>query len=233
MLWTTSFGDSSPVDYGSVTLESESVYDSLSTNKKGADAILRPMAKKEIARLKESDAPITHTGFYQQAENGYARNLPELTLHQVMRRLMRILEGELQKNISKLENPKDVTLLMPPAIKNGKKFYPAELSNVPEYKEYFYKKENSKPSVLSHQYQGNLRPVDDLDVALRGGDVNAVKSLYKENPNAGQSIHSKVGWKSILAKNDLLAISDPSIAKEQEKVKKMLDEQSRWGKGNH
>jgi hypothetical protein len=52
--------------------------------------------------------------------------------------------------------------------------------------------------------------------------------LYKPNPAAGESVHAKVGWKSLLAKNDLLAASDPKMVKQMEEVKVMFHKKAAW-----
>lgn len=152
--------------------------------------MVRPLAKEEISRLKAADKSTKGIGFYHTAEEGYSRNLSELTLHQVMRRLMRLVDTELRKNIIKLESAVDSTLLIPPSEKKLDSFYPDSLNKYPEYKDYYYKKEASKPTHHSHQFQGSLRPADDLDAIFRGGGDSA--SLYTRNPDAGGSLHSKV-----------------------------------------
>ena len=55
--------------------------------------------------------------------------------------------------------------------------------------------------------------MDQLDVACRGSlDPHAVDAvLYQSNPKAGASIHSQLGWKSVLSRNDDLASSDPKV----------------------
>lgn len=198
-----------------------------------SDSTLRTLAREESTRLHESDNKVHPDNFYTRADKGYARNLPELTLHQIMRRLMRILEQQLQKNITKLENNLDVTLLHPSADIDRNTFYPNELNTkkYSEYREYFYKKENNKPPHLSHEFLGSLRPVDDLHDLFRGGNIDRSHYFESNTETTGQSIHSTVGWKSTLARYDSLASSDPSIAKQQQQVKKLLENQGKWAKG--
>jgi hypothetical protein len=52
-----------------------------------------------MKRLQLKDNPLDSYQFYSESTEGYCRNYPELTLHQVMRRLMRLVQDRLQTNI--------------------------------------------------------------------------------------------------------------------------------------
>jgi hypothetical protein len=188
---------------------------------------LRPLAQERLAELRESDA--TSAGsftFFCHSDHTYARSYAELTLQQVMRRMMRLLEKQLIKNADNLEADFDTTLLHPPSDKVGKKFYPEEFLEVKDFREYFYKKESKVKGNLNYKYQGNIRPIDELDL-FRGNSLDK-SSFYETKGNAGESIHAKNTWKSILAKNDTLANSDPIMAKKQEKINQLFKNQSKW-----
>ena len=74
-------------------------------------------------QLRESDFALGGFEFFARADEGYNRTLPELTLHQVLRRLMRLVERQLIANAEKLEAKVDVTLLHPPNEKERVNFY--------------------------------------------------------------------------------------------------------------
>lgn len=86
--------------------------------------------------------------------------------------------------------------------------------------------------IHAHQHNGAIRPEDAMSVYFRDSGslkkVDSTLSLYEPNAKAGQSIHGKIGWKSILAKNDELAISDPKMAEKLEELTKLESQQSAW-----
>lgn len=55
-------------------------------------------------------------------------------------------------------------------------------------------------------------------------------ALYKTDPDALQSIHSKLGWKDLLSKYDDLANSDPKMIEKAKEVKKLFEAQAAWGR---
>jgi hypothetical protein len=61
-----------------------------------------------------------------------------------------------------------------------------------------------------------------------GGDGNKTHSLFEPNAKAGQSVHGIIGWKSILATNDDLAIADPKMAEKLTELAKSESQQSAW-----
>lgn len=189
--------------------------------------VVRPKAQIAEKILQVSDAKLGSYEFFTEAEEGYARTYPELTLHQVMRRLMRLLEKQLYKNAENLEAAFDTTLLHPPFEKDRDTFYPEELTKVKEYKEYFLAKELKKDRKLMYKHQAGVRPPDDLDPLFRGGSVDD-RFIYSTNPKAGQSMHGKNTWKSVLSHSDDLASSDPMMAKKQAKIDKLFHDQSKW-----
>ncbi len=199
------------------------------TNVKVDMNTVRPAATNAMEKLRETDKPLGGFEFFTKAEEGYSRSFAELTLHQVMRRIMRLLERQISSNKEKLEASFDVTLLHPPAEKDSEKFYSDELFKIKEYRDYFVKKEMKKDRKPIHRHQAGVRPPDQLDVIFRGAMSESTDDfLFKVDPKAGQSIHGKNTWKSILANNDDLAISDPTMAAKQAALDKQFHQQSKW-----
>ena len=197
-------------------------------------ADLRPLRENSVEAkedMRVSDYSIGGFEFFAHAEEGYSRSIPELSLHQVLRRLMRLLERDLIRNAEKLENEYDVTLLHPPHEKDRDVFYTEAIGKIKKHKEYFIKKalKDERTARLAYKFQGQLRPDDQLDGIFRGskGGMQDL-SLYKTNPKAGASQHSKIGWKSNLAKYDQLAVSDPTALAKAEAVEKLFKDQGAW-----
>lgn len=188
---------------------------------------VRPQAQKEQKRLHELDGKVGTFAFFAESEEGYADNYSQLTLHQVMRRLMRLLERQLHQNTAELEAKFDTTLLHPPKQKVGETFYPEELKKVKEYRDYFIEKEKKKEHKKIYQNQSSVRCSDELDPLFRGGST-VDDFLYKVNPKAGASMHSKNTWKSVLSHTDELATSDPLMAKKEGKLQELFRNQSKW-----
>lgn len=82
--------------------------------------------------------------------------------------------------------------------------------------------------IHSHQHYGSIRPEDQMEVYYRGKNMNDVVKLYETNPIAGQSMHGKIGWKSILSTGDDLAISDPKMMEKLNELKGL--ESKQWYK---
>jgi hypothetical protein len=195
--------------------------------KKVDTGVTRPPALAEEERLREQDAKIGTFAFFAEAEEGHADSYAQMSLHQVMRRLMRLLERQLHKNTQELEATFDTSLLHPPFQKERNTFYPPELSEIKEYRDYFYEKEKKKENRKVYQNQSSVRSADELDPLFRGGNLND-DFLYKVNPRAGASMHSKNTWKSILSHSDDLASSDPTMAKKEQKLQELFRSQSKW-----
>jgi hypothetical protein len=190
--------------------------------------IVRQDAQLRLAELRETDmAPEGLFTFFTHSQHTYARTFAELSLQQVMRRLMRLLEKQLLSNADNLEAEFDTTLLHPPSDKVGTSFYPEELRNAKEFRDYFYQQSLKKHVDLNYNFQGNVRPIDDLDVLFRG-NFHDKGELYKTKVNAGESIHAKNTWKSVLAKFDTLSDSDPTMARKQQKINQLFKNQSKW-----
>jgi hypothetical protein len=99
---------------------------------------------------------------------------------------------------------------------------------VKEYRDYFLAKEHKKDrNKKIYQNQSSVRCADELDPIFRGGMVSD-EFLYKVNPDAGASMHSKNTWKSVLSHSDDLASSDPIMAKKQAKLQALFRNQSKW-----
>lgn len=102
------------------------------------------------------------------------------------------------------------------------------------FREYFHQHAMKKDRQFhAHQHSGAIRPEDAMSVYFRVGGKSkkgddSSLSLYEPNPKAGQSIHGKIGWKSILAKNDELAISDPKMAEKLQELTRLESQQSAW-----
>ncbi|RYH15594.1 hypothetical protein EON65_31535 [archaeon] len=188
---------------------------------------VRPQAMMNLSTLKQSDEQLGSFGFYKKAGNAYATDYAQLTLHQVMRRMMRLLETHLRHSEEELTARHDSTLLHPPMDRPGKVCYPKEVEAEQEYRDYFINRVLKKDKKLRYKNQASLRPIDDLDPLFRGGDVRD-DFLYKTNPNAGESMHAKNTWKSVLARHDILANSDPTLAKKQADLDKLFRNQSKW-----
>lgn len=123
---------------------------------------LRPIANAEVKRLRDADARVVQQQlemydekmggssmyeFLTVGKEGYDRNYSELNLHQVMRRIMRMVEQEVLKNATKLENSFDVTLLHPPNKKPQADFFPKELwEKDKEFRDYAIMKDSKKKS---------------------------------------------------------------------------------------
>jgi hypothetical protein len=93
-----------------------------------------------------SDLGCNAFDFLTKTAEGYARDLSELSLHHILRNVIKILEIQLRKNRDKLNSNIDVMLLRPPNEINSNKFYPEKMKKFEEYREYYYDKniKNSK-----------------------------------------------------------------------------------------
>ena len=202
-----------------------------------AKASIKILDLATLTELKISDRGVREYEFYTRAEEGYSRTLPEVTLHQVLRKLMRLLERDLDQNRRNLEAKVDTTLLHPPVLPEAEHFYPPEMGKMKEYTEYFASKAKraERTDRLAYKFQGNTRPADALDALFRGtgstskeANMAATLALYKPDPKAGESAHSKIGWKSNLATNDLLAVADPRAAAKAKEVENLFRAQGAW-----
>lgn len=192
---------------------------------------LRSDTIAEQKRLQSADKNTKSFNFFTVAEEGYTRDMGELTLHQVLRRLIRLLQTQLENNASNLENKRDTTLLHPPVKKAGEHFYPDAIADIPEYRDYYYKKLAKKDkSKKAYKYNGNIRPVDELDGLFRGKTDDNGYFNDEYVADAGGSLHSKIGWKHILAQNNELASSDMKQLEEVAKIKELYTQQSAWVK---
>jgi predicted nucleic acid-binding Zn-ribbon protein len=140
---------------------------------------LRQPSTQRLQELQETDLEnIQHSfSFYNSCESNYNRNYSELTLQQVMRRVIRLVQSNLSHQTQELESTFDTTLLVPPIAKVTKHFYPSSLmdddKNRKELREYYLKKEEENEakknaSRLAYKSQVSLRPLDELDDFFRG-----------------------------------------------------------------
>ncbi len=190
---------------------------------------LRQQKDLEQQYLRKQDESIPSHEFLTYAERTYARTNAELTLHQVLRNMMRLLERLLLNNASTLSNPVDRTLLHPPIKQPGDTFYPEVLNKeYPQYRDYYYSKlQKESRKQKAHMFRGNTRSEDALDVVLRGGGGKE-HLLYQDDPDALKSVHSKLGWKNILSTSDALASSDPDQVHKDAQVKALFVQQGQW-----
>ena len=165
----------------SVPAEKKSAFKKLNERQLRADSL------NEVANMRKADEPIARTEFFHRAAEGYNRTLSELTLHQVMRRLMRLLERDILENCRKLEAVRDDTLLLP-SKESHEYFYPEALRKYKDYNEYFLLKESKKGLVKNHQHKG----------AYRTDDINSKVDPFEEDPDAGATSHSKTGENVLL-----------------------------------
>lgn len=190
---------------------------------------LRERMYVEQAHLRAADQPLRRYQFFVSAEDGYNRNIGELTLHQVLRYLVRVVDQDLRANKATLDSKMDLTLFHPPRQPLGEDFYPAEVGAVAEYRDYFYSLKN-KPDMVHRAYnnRSHMRPASMLDVAFRGADPHSDRALFLPNPDAAQPVHSQLGWKDPTATNDSLANSDPRLEAKHADFKKNFQRQSEW-----
>jgi hypothetical protein len=129
--------------------------------------------------------------------------------------------------VKSLDN--DLTLFHPPKKHLGKNFYPDDIAEIKEYREYIHAF-NNKPDHVTRAYNNrtHLRPADMLDPVFRGSDVFAQRSVFVPNPDAAQPIHSQLGWKSVLSTNDNLAVANPRLAAKFADFKKQFQKQGEW-----
>lgn len=182
----------------------------------------------EAMRLELADEHLQSFDFFSAADTGYNRSLPELTLHQVMRKLMRILKAKIRNNVERLEAFVDQTLLLPSDDALDTPDFPEKLKRYKEYRTYFIDKLSKSEAVKKqHTYQGANRPIDTLDSYFRVKRPEQI-DVYSIDPKAGGSMHSKVGWKSITATGDTLAVSDPKMAARIREVEELCSKQGQW-----
>jgi hypothetical protein len=198
---------------------------------------MREESQDRLSELKMSDSHVHSFEFFTRAEEGYNRSLPELTLHQILRKIVRIVEKNIAENVRHLEAKVDKKLLLPPDDPPSAHFYPPEMGKMKEYTDFFSRKKKrlERTDRLAYKFQGNQRPDDALDALFRGAgsaskeaQLQATLDLYKPDPKAGRSMHAKIGWKSNLAKNDLLAVADPRAAAKQAEVENLFKAQGAW-----
>ena len=178
--------------------------------------------------MRSSDGALQSYQFFAESAEGYCRTYPELTLHQVMRRLMRLLQERLQKNVgttrysppslhpfipsppnplassgpASLEATFDAALLHPPAdvVSSASTFYPPELyAKEKRVRDYLLEKQLADRSGhRNYQDQSAVRPPDQLDRLFRG-PIADLGFVYRVDPKAGECMHSKNTWKSVLS----------------------------------
>jgi hypothetical protein len=147
---------------------------------------VKKLTSIELQKLKETDSNLEMFQYFTEADEGYYKTYPQLTLHQVMRRIMRILERKLNENVHNLENEFDKTLLHPPLKKIHKHFYSTKLSKIDKFNEYFIDKEVKQNSVFNHNFHSSVRPIDELDILFRGtSSTKKNNSLFKPCENPG------------------------------------------------
>lgn len=126
-------------------------------------------------------------------------------------------------------------------------FYPQNLPKEEKrVRDYIIENKLSKiRGYRNYENQSSLRPADQLDKLFRG-PITDLDDIYKTNPKAGESMHSKNTWKSVLSHSgvslmyalecyftmpratDDLATANPRLDKQREKVEKMFEANSKW-----
>ena len=151
-----------------------------------------------------------------------------------------------------LEATFDATLLHPPAdvVSAASSFYPPELFKTEKrVRDYLIEKQLADRSGhRSYQDQSAVRPPDQLDRLFRGplGTEEDLDFIYRPNPKAGECMHSKNTWKSVLSHSgthtatlslipthcdsleDDLATANPSLDKQRAKVEQLFQANSKW-----
>ena len=79
---------------------------------------------------------------------------------------------------------------------------------------------------MLHTYQGSVRTSDAMGDVLRSD--SSFDTLFSTDAKAGSSMHSKLGWKSILSHGDDLAVADPALAKKILLIEEKLKKQGEW-----
>ena len=80
----------------------------------------------------------------------------------------------------------------------------------------------------AHHHHGAMRPDDVMGAYYRGGTTKDANAVYHPNKKAGQSMHSKIGWKSSLSTGDDLAIADPGMQAKVDAMEKLIEKQKAW-----
>ena len=80
----------------------------------------------------------------------------------------------------------------------------------------------------SHSHHGSTRPDDAMDAICRGGSIKEMNAMYHPKEKAGQSMHSKIGWKSTMSTGDDLAIADPKMQAKVDAMEKLMKKQTAW-----
>ncbi len=134
-LWTQEFTYENTVEeIEALEKEEEDKRVKKSKGVKNIDIVARRLMYREKDRLEEADKEVERHEFFTEGKEGYNRSLPELTLHQFLRKLMRFLKDKLIKNAERLESSKDVTLLHPPNLSKEDEGIPSEILNNKEYR---------------------------------------------------------------------------------------------------
>jgi hypothetical protein len=128
---------------------------------------LRQESTMEVERFRESDDGLPNYMYYTLAEDTYANSFAELSLHQILRRMMRLLKVEIDKQNERLTAKFDVDLLHP-SEEYKENFYPKGLTKYKDYREYFLQLESKKDRARkNYMYKGGGRPVNELDGMFR------------------------------------------------------------------
>ena len=147
------------------------------------------LAKKEKERLEVTDKKARSYDYFQNVGESYHSNIADLTLFQVLRKLIRYVHELLLKNAVHLESKYDRTILMPPDNAFDEKGARKALMMYRDYQPFLYKKEAKQ------------------EVAQKG---KASKQLTAEKACNG-SIYSNSGWRSTISidDSDALSLAEP------------------------
>ena len=114
----------------------------------------------------------------------------------------------------------------PPHEKDRDVAYTEAVGKIKKHKEYFIKKalKDERTARLAYKFRGLHPTISWLSLSWQER-WDARFAPLKTDPKAGASMHSKIGWKSNLARNDQLAVSDPNALAKSEAVEKLFKDQ--------
>ena len=166
-----------------------------------SDAVL--YVPKERDRLQNEDSNIPPFQYLRDAPSSYHTSMDDLTLFQVLRKVIRLMELTLKKHILNLESKDNSSILIPPPTLHDNDITRKALLEFKEYRDYFYKKLERKSNVKP---RGNITKLENVDTLYGEGHDETAKSMYQASLSS-TSMHNSVGWKSVLGNEEYDAVS--------------------------
>ena len=167
-------------------------------NLEPSEAVLH--VPQEMIRLKQEDKELAAFSYLRDAPHAYHTSMDDLTLFQVLRKVMRLMESTLTQHVAKLESSNDPCLLIPPPSWHDDKGTRRALLEFKEYRDYLFKKDERQPKL---SLKGHLSMLEQSEAVYRRGHSTIAQELY--NPTS--SVHNSVGWKSVLGNDEYDAVS--------------------------